>query len=226
MPGEHLILRRCGDCLNIPARLNSSRCPRHAVMDYHVKPVGKTCAATGKDLVPGSQCRSVLVEEGGAVTRFDYAEEAWPGTPENAVAIWRFQVPDAEADGKRKPLDGDTLLACFEQMSDDANPANDKLRFVLALLLVQKRRLRMDGGRRDGDITYLQLIGNRGERSLRSPRIRPRRIRASPASRIDRSTDGPVTDRLTTARTRPRNGNQGWNTRRHAPKDDSHTSPD
>lgn len=132
-------------------------------MDYHLKPVGKTCAASGRELTPGMQCRSVLVDEGGTYTRLDYADEAWPGEPENAVAVWRFQIPEADPDAARKPLRGDALLDCFEQMLEDAGPANEKLLFVLALLLLQKRRLKIDGERRDGEIDFLQLIGTRGE---------------------------------------------------------------
>ncbi|MFQ5731863.1 MAG: hypothetical protein ACE5KM_07900 [Planctomycetaceae bacterium] len=132
-------------------------------MDYQLKPVGKTCAATGKELLPGSRCRSVLVAEAGSFKRHDYADEAWPGSPANAVAVWRFQIPQADESTRRKPLDADSLMACFEQMTDDANPASEKLRFVLALWLVQKRRLKIDGSRRDDEIKSLQLIGTRGE---------------------------------------------------------------
>ncbi len=38
-----------------------------------------------------------------------------------------------------------------------------RLRYVLALLLLQKRRLELDGSRLDGEIEYLVLIGTKGE---------------------------------------------------------------
>ena len=131
-------------------------------MNYHLKPVGKTCAATGEPLQPGTNCWSVLVEENGRFVRFDYAEQAWDQPPENAVGYWRTSVPQ-QNENRPKPLDEESLLQDFEQLSEDANPAQEKLRFVMALLLIQKRRLKMDGGRRDGEIEYLQLIGSRGE---------------------------------------------------------------
>ena len=51
----------------------------------------------------------------------------------------------------------------FEQLCEDANPAQDKFRYILALLLLQKRRLKMEGSRQDGEIAYLELVGSRGE---------------------------------------------------------------
>jgi hypothetical protein len=131
-------------------------------MDYQLKPIGKTCAATGEELSPGTECYSVLLEENGRNTRQDFSAAGWSGPPENAVGYWRTSVPEPN-DVKPKPLDSESLLQSFEQLSEDANPAQEKLRFVTALLLVQKRRLKLDGSRRDGDIEFLQLVGSHGE---------------------------------------------------------------
>ena len=37
------------------------------------------------------------------------------------------------------------------------------MRYVLALMLLQRRRLKLEGSRTDGDIEYLQLSGSRGD---------------------------------------------------------------
>jgi hypothetical protein len=131
-------------------------------MDYQLKSIGRTCTASGEELPPGAVCYSVLLEENGRLTRQDYSAAGWNGPPENAIGYWRTSVPEANPD-KPKPLDAESLLQSFEQLSEDANPAREKLRFVMALLLVQKRRLKLDGSRRDGDVEYLQLIGSHGE---------------------------------------------------------------
>ena len=131
-------------------------------MDWHFKSIGKTCAATGRELVPGSVCHSVIVERDGQIQRLDYSHEGWNGPPEDALGHWRCIVPQPAA-AKTRIFDPEALLRCFEQMSEDANPAHDKLRYVLALLLLQKRRLSIDETREDGDIRYLQLIGSQGE---------------------------------------------------------------
>jgi len=129
-----------------------------------LKSIGKTCAATGKELQPGEECRSALVERNGRFVRLDFSEEGWDGPPADAIANWRSRVPVESASGREsRVLDRDSLLNYFEQLSEDGNPAQEKLRFVIALLLVQKRRMKIDGNRSDGDIEYVQLSGSHGE---------------------------------------------------------------
>jgi len=131
-------------------------------MDYHFKPIGKTCATTGKELPPGAAIISALVEVQGELVRYDYAVDAWSGPPENELGHWKTIVPLPEAD-KPRPLDTDALLQHLEQLCESPNPTQEKFAYVISLLLMQKRRLRLDGSRRDGDIEYLQFHGCRGE---------------------------------------------------------------
>ena len=131
-------------------------------MEYRVKPISKTCAVTGEPLTPGAIVHSVLVEHEGETVRLDFSQVGWNGPPSGTIAQWRATVPPP-ADDKPKPLDADSLLDHFQQMLEDANPAQEQLCYVMALLLLQKRRLSLDGSRIDGDIAYLQLSGSRGE---------------------------------------------------------------
>ncbi|MEZ6048443.1 MAG: hypothetical protein R3C11_23295 [Planctomycetaceae bacterium] len=131
-------------------------------MDYKLRPIGKTCAATGEPLVPGSVCFSIVVERNGLFVREDYSEEAWQGLPENAVGFWQSVVPDLEK-GKPKVLDTEALMQYFEQLSEEGSEAVDKNRYVIALMLLQKRRLVIDGSRQDGNEEYLICSGKQGE---------------------------------------------------------------
>ncbi len=131
-------------------------------MDYHFKPIGKTCAATGSELVPGTTCHSVLVDRNGEMVRLDYCDDGWTESPEDAIGYWRCLVPEP-ASAKAKPLDTDALMRYFEQLSEEASPAQDKFRYVLSLLLLQKRRLKIEGSRHEDDIEYLELRGSHGE---------------------------------------------------------------
>ncbi|MHC4876275.1 MAG: hypothetical protein ACYTGL_07240 [Planctomycetota bacterium] len=131
-------------------------------MDYHIKPAARACAATGREFQPGEQCHSVLVERDGQLLRLDYAEEAWTGPPDDSLGDWLTLIPDTGS--QKKTVDTESLFRYFEQLCEDANPAHDKLRYVLALLLLQKRRLRLDGTHRGEDETdYLDLIGSKSE---------------------------------------------------------------
>lgn len=131
-------------------------------MDYHLKPVGKICAATQAPLAPGAVVYSVLVEQNGEPVRLDFSSEGWSGPPPGTIGQWRCVVPPPESD-KPKPLDPDSLLEHFEKMLEDANSAQQQLCYVIALLLLQKRRLQLEGTRYDGDIAWLQFVGARGE---------------------------------------------------------------
>jgi hypothetical protein len=129
-------------------------------MDFQLKPLGKTCAATGQPLVPGSVCHSVVVERNGQFLRLDYSDAAWRGPPADAVGYWRTRVPLASSVQR---LDPDALMRYFEQLCEDASPSQDTNRYVAALLLLKLKRLQLDDVRQDDDGEYLLLSGSRGE---------------------------------------------------------------
>ena len=131
-------------------------------MEYQFRPIGKKCAATGEDLVPGSECHSVLVEQNGDLTRLDFSERGWKGPPHGAIGTWKCVVP-RPTEVRHEPLDATALMTCFEQLTEEHSPAREGLRYVLALLLVKKRRLRLEGSRSEGHEEYLQLAGAQGE---------------------------------------------------------------
>ncbi len=136
--------------------------------EYNVKPVGRTCAGTGQELVPGSLCHSVLVEKDGDLLLLDYSEAGWTQPPHGLLAHWRCEVPEAVAPVK-KSFDVDDLMRQFEQLSDEASPAQDKFRYVLALLLVRRRRLKLDRTKVIDDQEFLEVTGARGEGTFLVP---------------------------------------------------------
>jgi hypothetical protein len=131
-------------------------------MDYRFKPISKTCAATGEPLVPGEVCHSVLFERDGVYERLDYSQQGWQGIPEGAIGYWRCVVPHPES-RDAATADPETLLHYFEQLIEQPNPQQERLGYVLALHLLQRRRLRLDGSREEDGVEYLQVSGSRGE---------------------------------------------------------------
>ena len=131
-------------------------------MEYAFKAMGRTCAATGEDLAPGTICRSALVERDGRLERLDFALAAWNTPPERTLGHWRSRVPEAVAPQARR-LDADTLLQEFERLEDVGHEQVRRLRYVLALLLLQKKRLELEDCRIEDDINHLVLIGTKGE---------------------------------------------------------------
>jgi len=131
-------------------------------MEYHLRPPGKICAGTGKLLVPGSVCISVLVEDGPELKRLDFSKAGWKGPPPGTQAQWHCAIP-LPVDVKKRLLNPDALMNFFDQLTEEANPLKEKLRYILAILLMHKKRLREEGTRGSGDDEYLQYTATQGE---------------------------------------------------------------
>jgi hypothetical protein len=148
-------------------------------MDYSIRPIGRTCAATGVELSPGTLCRSALVERDGRFERLDFVLTAWPGPPEGTLGHWRCRVPPSTAPQVRR-LDSDELMRQFERLEDSGHEQVRRLRYVLALLLLQRKRLELEDSRSDDDVDYLILVGTKGEGpfEVRDERLGPEEIAA------------------------------------------------
>lgn len=132
------------------------------MIDYRFRPISKTCAGTGEPLLPGEVCYSVLIENRGTYERVDYSAAGWKGLPDNAVGYWKCLVP-VPASREAATADPERLMQFFEQLIESPNPRQEKLAYVLALHLLQRRRLKLDGSRCADDGEYLELSGSRGE---------------------------------------------------------------
>lgn len=116
------------------------------MVEYDIQRCTRRCQATGRELAPGEAVYSVLAEVGGNITRQDFAADAWQGPPADAVGWWKGIV--ADAGGKRVHwAPNDVMLHYFEQL--DGNPAKEDVRYVLALLLVRRRIVRVESTEKD-----------------------------------------------------------------------------
>lgn len=114
--------------------------------EYLLKPPGKRCVASGRELRPGGRCRSALVERDDGPARLDYDLAEWAGPPEGEelVGHWLCRIPGSTA-AERTPPDPAELLARFTAL-DDAGPVEqEKLRYALAVELLRHRRLELEG---------------------------------------------------------------------------------
>ena len=114
--------------------------------DYQIQPNTRHCAVSGRELRPGEKFYSVLVQEGGKLARRDYAAEAWQGPPAGAFSFWCGLVPAAEQ-GRKLRIDDDLLADCFQRLEGHAEPAQVNFRYVVALLLMRRKRFRFEEAR-------------------------------------------------------------------------------
>jgi hypothetical protein len=107
-------------------------------------------------LHPGDRYYSVLIDEGTTLARKDYSLEGWQGPPEGAFSFWQGRLPAATAP-RRPPIDDEVLLECLGRLEGELEPGKLSFRYVLALLLVRRRKLRLEDARQEGDQEVLTL---------------------------------------------------------------------
>jgi len=123
------------------------------------------CARCGSTFVDGEALFSLLrLEEGGVLERGDLCSRCFDARdPGQDVFWWRT----AHRQRRRVlALDFELLLGLVEQLAGDAREPCRDLAFLLALLLVRHRRLRLSGVRRSGGGEELLLRRPRSTRSF------------------------------------------------------------
>jgi hypothetical protein len=138
-----------------------------------VQPPTRKCAVSGRELAAGERVYSALTEEAGAFVRRDYAADAWPGPPPAAVAHWAGRVPATQA--ARKPtFNEELLLDCFHHLAGRADADRAAFRYVVALLLMRRKRLKFEDAvtRPDGSsVLILRDARGGGRHEVPDPRL-------------------------------------------------------
>jgi hypothetical protein len=104
------------------------------------------CHRSRRQFAPGELFYSALVRSSAGLERIDCAAECWDGPPERSLAWWRSSYPAPHTGGAElAPVD--VLLDVLERL--DGQPDAASLRYLLALVLVRRRVLRLVERKRD-----------------------------------------------------------------------------
>ena len=131
------------------------------------RPTG-VCASTGTTLEHGQFAMATLCEkvEDEGFERFDFSIQAWEqgDRPDRLFSFWRYTVPEA---GKKPDIqiDDEVLVDLFERLADDEKPQRIAFRYILALVLLRKRKLKLVGREEtdEGELWLLRFKGTDGE---------------------------------------------------------------
>ena len=141
------------------------------------KPSG-FCSFSGETLQPGVKAVATLCEkeEDEGFDRFDYSEEAWEkiDPPDRLFSHWKYLVPDKN-ENKRITIDDEVLVDLFNRLNDDNRPKRIAFRYILALVLLRKRKLQLVSRDKDdeGELWYLKFRGMESDLiSVRNPDIK------------------------------------------------------
>ncbi len=127
----------------------------------------EACAATGRVFAPGEKHMAVLVESPGdeALARVLFSMEAWgagarPEPPARVFGYWK-RVAGEEQRTRAPIVSVEELFDLFEQLAEADQPKQVAFRYLIALLLMRKRRLVYDGALPDRP-DVLRLKGRPG----------------------------------------------------------------
>ena len=140
--------------------------------EYQIQPNTRRCAQSGRELQPGDKFFSVLLEADGKFVRQDYCSEAWPGPPHGSFSFWSGRIPAGE-ENQRTPIDDELLLDCLQRLEGETEPARVNFRYVVALLLMRRKRLRFEEARTEGEqeILVLRCARTQNTYRVRNPQL-------------------------------------------------------
>ena len=125
------------------------------------KPLGQ-CWGSGTKIEYGQEYFGALVETEEGLQRRDYCAEYWQNEKPDVFCFWKTKLPNPDQK-KQIFVDDDMLMAFFERLEKETEPEKINFRFVLALILMRKRRLKYDETKiEDGnEIWRLRIVGDK-----------------------------------------------------------------
>ncbi|MHC4214027.1 MAG: hypothetical protein ACYSWP_11705 [Planctomycetota bacterium] len=128
--------------------------------DWEISRSAGECFGTGEQIEYGQEYFAALVEGQEGLVRRDFCSDYWEREKPEVFCYWKTKLPEP---GKKKELfvDEEMLVSFFERLAQEMEPEKVNFRFVLALILMRKRRLKYDSTKNQGgnEIWRLRVVG-------------------------------------------------------------------
>ena len=140
------------------------------------KPLGR-CSGTGKKIEPGEEYFAALVEAEEGFARQDFCADYWQEHKPEVFCYWKSRLPHPDQK-KRIFVDDQMLMAFFERLAEEGEQEKINFRFVLALILMRKRRLKYDSSGTKGgqEIWRLKVVGDNQFVEVENPQLSEEQI--------------------------------------------------
>lgn len=140
------------------------------------KPLGE-CSGCGRAIEPGEEYFGALVETGEGFERRDYSVEHWNKERPSVFCFWKSRLTNSD-EKKKLFVSDEMLMAFFERLAHETDTEKVNFRFVLALVLMRKRRLKYDATRMDGatEIWSLRVVGEKEPVEVINPHLNDEQI--------------------------------------------------
>jgi len=135
------------------------------------KPLGQ-CCATGRVIAPGEEYYATLVQTEQGFARRDFCAEFWTQNKPEVFCYWKTKLPRPDQK-KQVFVDDDMLMAFFDRLATETEQEKLNFRFVLALVLMRRRRLKYDSSKMDDgkDVWRLRITGTQDFAEVVNPNL-------------------------------------------------------
>ena len=124
--------------------------------EFEVARPGGRCHVSGRQLEPGEDFYTVLIETPQGFERRDYSMENWQGPPGGAFCHFKTRLPSREGP-KRTFVDDDVLINFFLRLAGSEEAMKLRFRFVLSLILLRKRLLKYERTIREDEKEFWEM---------------------------------------------------------------------
>ena len=134
-------------------------------------------AAADKRSRPGEEYYGALVEAEQGLVRRDFCGEFWEREKPQVYCFWKTKLATPN-EKKQLFVSDDMLVAFFERLANETEPEKLNFRFVLALVLMRKRRLKYDSTKKDNgcEVWRLRVTGEKDPVEVVNPHLNEEQI--------------------------------------------------
>ena len=145
--------------------------------DWHVARPSGTCNQCRQTLPADQEFIATLLEQGEHFERVDYCQKCWDDTQPSVFSFWKTRLPEKE-EKQKTFVDNDVLMNLFLRLENSSEVTKLNFRFVLALILMQKRRLKYEQTEHEGEQEYwiVRTSGQQQTHKGENPRLDQQQI--------------------------------------------------
>ncbi len=135
------------------------------------------CIGTENNLQPGEEYYAALIEAEEGFERRDYSVSFWEENSPEVFCYWKTRIPIKE-EKKKLMVDDAVLTNIFERLEKEEEKTKINFRFVLALILMRKRKLKYeDSIRKEGkEIWQMKLVKDTRIHKVVNPQLNAEQI--------------------------------------------------
>lgn len=136
--------------------------------DWQVEKGRKMCSACEHEFEEREDYFGALIENSDSFTRDNYCLGCWKDTgKDDFFSYWKTRIPSSDEEPKRRFVDTEVIYMFFTKLEDTESVEKLLFRYLLCLILIRKRFLRLDNFLKEEGSEYLQVWDRKQEKELK-----------------------------------------------------------